>query len=196
MIWADRVAIGVAILAAFAIAITFVSSDAALRLEAVRAHIAKLDAACAQQLTSTREKAAAEGSADTNTASPASDADTSKDTQPPPTGGDQVDTANPTDAQPKIAQLPARFCFDMKVRDELESEEAAITVPTVRGTLLDIVRVEIFGVLPLWGGLRYLDFQGGGPQRRLARSRYWMATQSARRARRRERRERLEADER
>ncbi len=193
MIWADRVAIGLAILAAFGVGIAFVSSDAALRLEAVRSHIAKLDAACAQQLTAARQKAAEEAGTDSNaSAAPPSDSDVSKDAQ---ASTEEVETVNPVDAPPKIAALPARICFDMKVRDELESEEAAITVPTVRGTLIDMIKLEIFGVLPLWAGLRYLDFQSGGPQRRLARSRYWMATQDARRARRRERRQRLEARE-
>ncbi|HLG86426.1 MAG TPA: hypothetical protein VKZ79_04435 [Alphaproteobacteria bacterium] len=191
MIWADRVAIGLAILAAFGIGVAFVSSDAALRLDAVRSHIAKLDAACAQQLTAAR-KATEEASADSNTSPAPPESEVSKDAQ---ATAEDVQTVNPVDAPAKIAPLPDRVCFDMKVRDELESEEAAITVPTVRGTLLDLVKLEIFGVVPLWAGLRYLDFQSGGPQRRLARSRYWMATRDARRARRRERRERFEAGE-
>ena len=177
---------------AFGFAIAFVSSDAALRLEGVRSHLAKLDAACAQQLRAARQQTVQEGNANTDPAASASDA--APDGSQSSNG--EVETVNPVDAPAKVAPLPDRVCFDMKVRDELESEEAAITVPTVRSTLLTIVQAEAFGVVPLWVGLRYLDFQSGGPRRRLARTAYWMATQDARRAaRRRRRREELEAEE-
>ena len=201
MIWADRVAIALAVLVAFGFGMAFVSSDAALRMETLRAREANFNAACAPSAgapTSAAEApgqdASKEGQLGSAAAPLAADAEAAGQQQPALPEASISDDASTAPAE-VAPLLPSRICTDPRLRDEVEAEEAAITVPTVRSTFIDIGKAELFGVVPFWVGLRILDFWTGGPQRRLARTTYWMATNSARKARRRRRRARRESSE-
>jgi len=211
VIWADYVAVAVFALIAFGLALNFVGSDAPAREAAYKSRVAKLAEACGppREASAAPTEQAGDGSP-SNTVGPdatksdaaksgavASDATGSEETlsdgSPAVPANDAAPSATDAPAEaPSIAaeakRLPDRLCADEQMR--IDAEAVTARAPTLHDLGMQIGEAGLLLALPLWVGLRVVDYRTGGPMRRLARSPYWRATRDARREQRQRRQSR------
>ena len=182
MIWVDRVAIGAFVLTALALLLVFATSDAPLREAQYNAKMARFNAACGLRPRAETKAAPAPESAPSPTIDPGdgSTAEPEYNSHPAPPAD--------SDAAPSDGRLPSSVCNDTDLAAERDAEAAAVKAQTFSDVVRNIGKAGLFFILPVWAGLRVLDFQTGGPKRRLARNAYWQTKRPTRQETRRQRR--------